>query len=428
MEWFQIISNLLTNSIRIVLCLFLVAELLKFTRIQRKAAGLVLGVGVAAVTTVLALLPLSQFYLTGIEIISLMAIAHYLFHEETRMCLFLIFFYEISVALWDFLISAGLGIIFRSERFVDSTTSEYTIAVWIVRLLMIGIAAYKVKKRNTGAHLPIRLAALIALLGMFGVIALSEQSVISLNDDQLTSWTILSLMTMLAVLLFNLNRKYEMEKEIAQLKKEQAELLERNYEELRNIYSTHAKLFHDLHNHVEIMYRYLTQGKTAETTQYLENLRTPIREITQTAWTGEEAVDYLINSKIALAEQSQIEVKTNIEFPRHTNIRSTDLVAILGNLLDNAIEAAENANSDLRFVSLTIRRINEMLVIKVENGYRTAPVTKGGKLQTSKSNKELHGWGLKSACAAVERYDGTVEISYENNVFQVVATLCYNTI
>ncbi|MFD1177888.1 GHKL domain-containing protein [Paenibacillus puldeungensis] len=426
MEWVQIISNLLTNNIRIFLCLFLVAELLKLPRIQRNAAGLSLGV--AAVITVLTLLPLSQFYLTGIEIVALMAIAHYLFHEETRMCLFLIFFYEISVALWDFLISAGLGMIFQSERFVDSTTSEYMIAIWIVRLFMIGIATYIVKKRNTVVHPSFRLAAIIALLGMFGVIALSEQNVISLNDDQLTSWTILSLMTVLAVLLFNLNRKYEMEKEIAQLKEEQAALLERNYEALRDVYSTHAKLFHDLHNHVEIMYRYLTQGKAAEATQYLEALRTPIREITQTVWTGEEAVDYLINSKIALAAQSHIEVKANIEFPRHTNIRSTDLVAILGNLLDNALEAAENANGDLRFISLTIRRINEMLVIKVENGYRTAPVTKDGKLQTSKSDKELHGWGLKSACAAVERYDGTVEISYEKNIFRVVTTLSYNTI
>lgn len=426
MEWYQIISNLLTNSIRIFLCLFLVSELLKLSNIHRNTAGISLCV--AVIITVLSLLQLSQISLTGIEMIMLIAVARYLFHEETRMCLFLIFFYEIGVALWEFLISAGLGMIFKSEQFVDIRKPEYMIAVWIVRLFMICIAIVLFKKRDTEKCPSFRLAAMIALLGMFGVIALSGQNVIALNDDQLTSWTILSLLIMLSVLLFDLNRKYEMEKEIAQLKEEQAELLERDYQSLSKVYSTNAKLFHDLHNHVEVMYRYLAQGKIADATDYLGSLRTPIQEITQTVWTGDEAIDYLISSKIALAAQLHIEMKNNIEFPRHTIIRSTDLVAILGNLLDNALEAAENANDDLRFITLIIRRINDMLVIKVENGYCTVPVTNVGKLHTTKLNKELHGWGLKSACAAAEHYDGTVEISYEKNVFRAVATLSYNAI
>ena len=56
----------------------------------------------------------------------------------------------------------------------------------------------------------------------------------------------------------------------------------------------------------------------------------------------------------------------NIEYPQHTNIRSVDLVAILGNLLDNALEAVESTEGKLRFINLTIRRINEMLIIKLE--------------------------------------------------------------
>ena len=60
-----------------------------------------------------------------------------------------------------------------------------------------------------------------------------------------------------------------------------------------------------------------------------------------------------------------------MEFPRHTNLQSADLCAILGNLLDNALEAAgQVAQPDQRFVQLTIRRIHQMLVIKVENRHK----------------------------------------------------------
>ena len=72
---------------------------------------------------------------------------------------------------------------------------------------------------------------------------------------------------------------------------------------------------------------------------------------------------------MALAEQEHIKTKVNIEYPHNTNIRSVDLTTILGNLLDNALEAAQAAPDGLRFLNLTIRRINAMLIIKVENGY-----------------------------------------------------------
>lgn len=340
----------------------------------------------------------------------------------------MIFFYEIGIALWEFLISAGLGVLFQSESFIIRTTIEYMAAVWVVRFLMLSILVLVRKSNlieNKGAF---RLVSVIAIAGLFGVIILSSQSVIPLSDDQLSTWMILSLVLTFAILLFNLNRQYEMEKEIARLKSEQAEYLERDYQTLNKAYAANAKLFHDLHNHVEVMYRYLEQGKTTDAIHYLEDLRAPIQEITQTVWTGDEAIDYLINSKISLAEQVHITTKVNIEFPRNTNIRSADLTAIIGNLLDNALEAAENSTDDLRFIHLTIRRIHNMLVIKVENGCEAMPVMSNGEMLSSKKDKRLHGWGLKSTRTAAEHYDGIVETFYESNTFRAVVTLSYDAL
>ena len=109
-----------------------------------------------------------------------------------------------------------------------------------------------------------------------------------------------------------------------------------------------------------------------------------------------------------------------------SNIRSVDLCAILGNLLDNAIEAARQVpDPSGRTVALTIRRIHQMLVIKVENSFAAAPVQENGQLQTTKIGGGLHGWGLKSAQTAAEKYDGMVQAGVSGEIFRAVATLSY---
>ena len=118
----------------------------------------------------------------------------------------------------------------------------------------------------------------------------------------------------------------------------------------------------------------------------------------------------------------------NIEYPQHTNIRSADLVAIIGNLLDNALEAVEGTEGNLRFINLTIRRINEMLIIKLENGCKAEPTVADGDLQTSKTDKTLHGWGLQSVRTVAERYDGTIETEYGNHTFRAVVTLSFEAV
>lgn len=366
--------------------------------------------------------------MTGIEIIFVILIAYYLYAAQLRICLFLTFFYEVTVALWEFILSAWLGVIFQSDRFLDMRSNEYIAAVWIVRLFMLGIAFLTMKSHKRDEKLSSRIIAGIAIAGLLGVILLSGQNTIPISDDQLTTWIIFSMLILVAILFFNLNRQYEMEKKIMLLEKEKNALLEHDYQNLKNVYAANAKLFHDFQNHIDVVYHYLLKDHTTEAVHYIENLRSPMQEIMQTVYVGDEAVDYLINSKIALAASQNIQVGTNIEFPRSTNIQSVDLVAILGNLLDNALEAIRNVEDGFRFINLTIRRINDMLVIKVENGCSAAPTKKNGSLQTSKADKTLHGWGLQSVRTAAERYDGTIETEYSNHTFRAVVTLSFEAI
>lgn len=424
MEWYQILSYLLTNGLRLILGLFLVAKLTDFS-LEKKA--LLLAALSSCLITVFQIVAVPTIGILAAEIMIVSAITWYYHREQLRLCLFLIFFYEVGIALWDFLLSAGLGILFHSERFINLNAPEFLIGIWLVRLLMLGIAITLVKRQQKPAE-AMRLASIIVILGLFGAVTLSEQTVLPINEDQIGTWIILSLILMFAILFYRVNRQREMEMEIARLKQDQAEILERDYQALSHTYADNAKLYHDLHNHIEAIYQCLTQGDIQEAVQYCEELRTPVREISQTVWTGDKAIDYLISSKIALAEQEHIQTRVNIEYPHNTNIRSVDLTTILGNLLDNALEAAETAPERLRFLHLIVRRINAMLIIKVENGYGEAPTQENGNLLTSKMDKAFHGWGLKSVQTAAERYDGAINTEYADGIFKAVVTMSFQPI
>lgn len=424
MDWVQIFSYLFTNEVRLILGLCLVARMTDFS-LERKA--LLLTGASGCLVTILQAMSLPTIVVIAVEVLVISAVAWYYLQEKLNLCLFLAIFYEIGVALWDFLLQAGLGILFRSENFVDPKATEHLAGVWLVRLVMLGLAIFLAKHKEKSS-VPMRLASAVVMLGLLGAVSLSEQTILPLSDDQTGTWVILSMVLLFSVLFHRLSHQREMELEIAQLKQDQAEILERDYQALSSTYEDNAKLYHDLHNHIEAIYQCLTQGDTREAIRYCEDLRTPVREISQTVWTGDKAIDYLISSKMALAEQEQIKTKVNIEYPRNTNIRSVDLTTILGNLLDNALEAAKTAPDKVRFLKLTIRRINAMLIIKVENGYGNAPKQESGSLITSKADKASHGWGLKSVQTAADRYDGTITTDYENGIFQSVVTLSFKPI
>ena len=252
MAWYQILSFFLTNVLRIFFGLYLAVTLLELSGNMKKAAAF--SVCAAVCITAFSCFPIQQIYIAGAETIILTVILYYLFAAKLRMSLFLTFFYEITVALWDFILSAGLGVAFHSDSFLNTKSFGYMAAVWIVRLIMLGMAFQikEISKRNDKQSS--RVIAGAALAGFLGVVLLSGQKTIAISDDQLTVWVIFALLILVAILFFNLNRQYEMEKTIAQLEKDKNALLERDYQNLRNSYAANAKLFHDFHNHVEALY------------------------------------------------------------------------------------------------------------------------------------------------------------------------------
>ncbi len=419
-------SVFLTGVLRAWLYVLLAGFVLE-KRASAKRRGLLLAaIGSGGIAVLLFLLPAPEAVGMLLEALWLSGCGAYALGAEVRMCLFLGAFYEIAFSLWQFLLSAGLGLWRDSGAFLDGGCPEGQAGSWLTLALLGLVAFLGARRREMSEQDRFRLLSLPVLVGFLGVITLSEQKAVFLPEELLDVWIFLSLVLLVGLLVFHMRGQYRMEQEIARLKTEQAELLERDYQALNRSYEENARLFHDMNRHLEALYRLLLGEHYGEARTYLEDLQAPVRELASTAYTGDEAVDYLLNSRAALAAKDGISFELQVEFPRHTNLRSADLCAILGNLLDNALEAAGKvAGAERRQVSLTIRRIHRMLVIKVENTFAWPVREEDGEIITTKKDGGFHGWGLKSARAAAEKYEGILCTSWEEEWFRAVVTLVY---
>ena len=410
-----IASEILASALRIILCLFFI------TREKPTVKNLIISViGAVISCLILDYGSLPFLYLSAFEILIAMFCLKLADNSGKRKELFFCIMYEIGTSLWVFIISEALAKLTGITEFSDRKELIGQLPLWAVNIILI-IAALLMYK---GRQLTLRTVSLAAVFGIFSIVPLADES--TFGDDMTFTYFILSVVLLAGIMVYRLSRQYETEKELAQLKERQAELIERDYNVLNKAYSDNAKTFHDMHNHIGAVRSLLAAEKYDKAIEYLDNLQKPVSGIAATVWTGDETVDYLINSRIAAAENEGISFETQIEFPKNTSIGSADLCAVLGNLLDNAFDAVrKDTASEKRSIKLIIRRINRMLIIKVVNTFNGEINITGGKLKTTKTDRGLHGWGVESARTAAEKYDGTIITTAEDDIFTAVATLYF---
>ncbi|QUO31676.1 GHKL domain-containing protein [Faecalicatena sp. Marseille-Q4148] len=201
-------------------------------------------------------------------------------------------------------------------------------------------------------------------------------------------------------------------------------LLSEKYDSINEIYRDNSKLYHDLNNHLNVLYHILDDEHVEEAKEYIKEISKPILRLCNTVWTGIDVVDVVINSKLQRMQELHIESDINVELPENSNISSNDLCTILSNIIDNAIEATEQLPEN-KWIHITMRRINYFLFIKVVNSCND--VKKFEMLpNTTKENKMFHGWGLQSVSDVVKKYEGTLECVNEKGEFIVKIMLPFD--
>lgn len=212
---------------------------------------------------------------------------------------------------------------------------------------------------------------------------------------------------------------------------EKNRLLHRQYEILQKNYAANAELFHDMDHHLQVIYHLAEKGENEKIRDYIAHAARPVRELSGCVWTGVDIVDAIINQKKQLAEEKGFAMDINAQLPFNTGIASDDFCTILSNLLDNCLEAMDrqrvqhNGQPPEGTIQLTLRRIHHFILIQTSNPCIDTRIKRKGFFPTSKKNKRLHGWGLKSVEAAVQKYEGTFHCEAAEGRFTASAMLFF---
>lgn len=139
-----------------------------------------------------------------------------------------------------------------------------------------------------------------------------------------------------------------------------------------------------------------------------------LKSYTSNCHSGNMMLDVIINKYVLDCEHRHIQFDYYVKSCNLKHVADIDLVAILGNLMDNALTAAQQ--SEKRFVSLETTIRNGYSVVIISNSCDTAPSTHAGNLVTAKEDKKLHGFGVKSVQKTLKKYHG--DYSWEYNELQ----------
>lgn len=124
---------------------------------------------------------------------------------------------------------------------------------------------------------------------------------------------------------------------------------------------------HDFHNHIQTMKAYLELGKYKDMEQYLNDLDKDLINIDTVLKTGNIMVDAILNTKLSLAINQKINVNAKATVPENTKISDIDLCVIIGNLMDNAMEAAVKLPVPRRQVYKGLYKRNEGTAVYLRN-------------------------------------------------------------
>lgn len=190
-----------------------------------------------------------------------------------------------------------------------------------------------------------------------------------------------------------------------------------HYEELYK-YRTEMQMFrHDSKNRLLSMMGILKNGDVEKAIQELQSNLDFIEEASKNFIdSGNPIIDAVLQSKLHDADQRGISLKISVKLSEKINIDELETGIIIGNALDNAIEAVEKADA-LQSREITFSMISSQgrISISVKN-----PVSENvdtSNLETSKDDRELHGFGINSIKAIARKYDGLTDFICENNFF-----------
>lgn len=194
------------------------------------------------------------------------------------------------------------------------------------------------------------------------------------------------------------------------------------YQSMEQSYRQQQKYMHDYKNQLNCIQGLLEKGQVKESLNYIEELTGGIRKNTDYIDTNHVIVNVILNQKYQYALENGITMVINVNDLSCLVMKKEDLVILLSNLLDNAIEACKSIDVD-RIIQLKMVIEEESLILSVRNPMNTPINVEGKRILSSKKDKQNHGIGLLNIENVVRKNHGTSSIKCENGCFSFSAMI-----
>lgn len=198
----------------------------------------------------------------------------------------------------------------------------------------------------------------------------------------------------------------------------QLDIQAEKYEKLSNNIEETRRQSHDLRHHLTVMRGYLTSKDYGGLEQYLNQYQETVESAEDNPYCENYAIDSIVRYHLTIAKRKNIQTQVQIAVPKTLPFPDTDIGIILGNLLENAVEACSRQKGDKRFIKIKIGMtgINNLTIL-ISNSFDGNLQEKEGTFFSSKRSGE--GIGIHSVQVIAHKYNGVTRFEHSNSVFRV---------
>lgn len=209
------------------------------------------------------------------------------------------------------------------------------------------------------------------------------------------------------------------EKLKATVMEEQIKMYRQKFDMVKQSQRNLQSVRHDMKNHLLRISDYLQNEKYEEAERYIEQMEGRLETAREYIQTGNLEIDAILNHKLGIAEEAGCKTEIKADIPEQMFMSDFDLTVLLGNLLDNAVEALQKMEE--KFLSVEIQYMKGVLYLSVSNSFQGVlhrMDEKRDRFHSTKKNPKNHGIGLLNIEDIVNRYHGEMKIDSGSGIYR----------
>ncbi|MDE7202284.1 MAG: GHKL domain-containing protein [Lachnospiraceae bacterium] len=343
-----------------------------------------------------------------------------------QRCIFSIFI----CTVW-MLVEVIVLMILISVDFYSRTLQDAGSFISKMCMLLLSVIISHCKKDNHYSEIPLPYFLTILLIPVSSIYMIHHIFLIAAvhSEYMMFSATASFLLLIVNYVIFEvydwISRNAEL-REQNRLYAQQLDLCSQQAEERESLYLEIRRIRHDLKNHLSGLLGMVQTGQNSEAEKYIKQMLDVGAgdRPEEVSHSGNIVVDSLINHAYAAAQKNNIQFNVNVLVPASLPFESGHLAIVLGNLLENALEACQDILDGKKFIRLDISYTKDVFQLCIKNNYQTKRKKDNiGHYLTTKDDTIYHGLGLSSINHAVINYQGQMDITDNDNIFQVIVVM-----